>query len=112
MADDFVTGGEFSRWRSDFQAFQSRLDERLDSGFAGINDRLDRLNGRQRVSEEALARIQAGGCGQLAQHRELLQRSSEVAGLTAKNKAVLAGGAAGITGVVVAVVEVVKAWLK
>ena len=79
MSDDFVTSGEFGRWRSDFQAFQERLDERLDRGFSGVNHRLDDLNGRTRKNSEAIVSldqridsIRNGGCGQLRAHQKLL----------------------------------------
>ena len=77
MSDEFITSGEFSRWRADFQGFQERLDERLDSGFDGMNHRLDELNGRTRRNSEAIIaldsrveNIRHSGCARLASHQK------------------------------------------
>jgi hypothetical protein len=80
MAEDYITGAEFGRWRSDHQAFQARLDSRLDAGFDGINERLDTLNGRTRKNSEDLVvldqkvlHIAARGCGKYAEHKDAIE---------------------------------------
>lgn len=97
--DDVVTGAEFGRWRSDFQAFQTRLDSQLLDGFRGVHSRLDELNGRTRHNSEAIivasARldriedednkieevvrsIKDDGCSQLANHAQILKATGGV----------------------------------
>jgi hypothetical protein len=111
---DMVTGAEFGRWRSDFAAFQERLETRLNEGFGGLNGRLDELNGRTRKNTEELVAvdtrldqlepigtrvqaIQERGCAQLATHRQLLATDAGE-GLTltparwTKKKQALVGG--------------------
>jgi hypothetical protein len=81
MSDEFITGGEFGRWRQDFQSFQERLDERLDRGFGGLNNRLDELNGRTRKNSEAIVsldtrveNIRTSGCQNLKAHQTTLAK--------------------------------------
>lgn len=116
MPDEFVTSGEFGRWRADFQAFQERLDERLDTGFSGLNHRLDDLNGRTRKNSEAIValdsrveNIRQSGCSQVRSHRSTLDKLD--AGGTAnwhKDKRVWFGGAGGAS-LIMALYEVAKA---
>jgi hypothetical protein len=80
MSEDYITGSEFGRWRSDHQAFQARLDSRLDAGFDGINERLDTLNGRTRKNSEDLVvldqkvlHIAARGCGKYGEHKDVIE---------------------------------------
>lgn len=103
MADDFVTTGEFGRFREDFRAFQDRLEERLTVGFGGINDRLDKLNGRVRKNEESLTSIHSGGCARAVEFHKA------DSWWTPKKAA---GVGIGSGGVVVGLIEVLKAVLK
>lgn len=77
--EDSVSGAEFGRWRADFQAYQTRLDTRLDKGFGDLNERLDTLNGRTRSLESGVAvlgsrvtKVETSGCGQLLQHQQVI----------------------------------------
>lgn len=54
MSDEHVTSAEFTRFRSDFTAFQDRLQRQIDGGFTGVHGRLDELNGRTRGNSEAI----------------------------------------------------------
>ena len=113
LREEFVTGAEFGRFRADFQAFQNRLEERLDHGFGGMNTRLDALNGRTRGAEQNIAvigrrleaiesedraieatvgQIQLHGCAQLAQH----EAAVETLGWSKQKKAAAAGGLVGL----------------
>ena len=106
---DFVTGPEFGRFRADFQAFQDRIEQRIEHGFTGINARLDLLNGRTRSAEQTIAvverrlmaiesedgaieatieQIQQHGCGKLGTHEMVLREL----GWTPQKKAAVAGG--------------------
>ena len=105
MGDDNVTGAEFGRWRSDFAAFQDRLESRLSMGFGQINARLDELNGRTRKNSEGLgvldarvSSIQEQGCAQIHAHRELVTEASALAAPAPSRKrdAAMAGGGAGL----------------
>lgn len=96
MADDYVTGAEFGRWRLDFNSFQDRLETHLrasdverQAGFTGVHERLDELNGRTRKNSEALvaldgqvANVQARGCGQIAEHQKTLLAISQAPAVT------------------------------
>lgn len=82
MTDEYVTSGEFGRWRADFRESMGRLDQRLDAGFKGVHDRLDDLNGRTRKNSEWIVGVEAkvdhvlqDGCAQLSAHRRLLESS-------------------------------------
>ena len=114
MSDEFITSGEFSRWRSDFQGFQERLDERLDAGFGGLNHRLDDLNGRTRKNAEAIIaldsrveNIRTSGCSQVKAHRNTLDRIASPEKWH-KDKRVWVGGAGGAS-IVAALYEVARA---
>jgi hypothetical protein len=80
MSDDFITGAEFGRWRLDHQAFQARLDSRLDAGFDGINERLDTLNGRTRKNSEDIValdqkvlHVATRGCAKYGEHKDAIE---------------------------------------
>lgn len=112
MDQEFVTAGEFGRWRQDFQAFQARLDDRLESGFGGLNTRLDDLNGRTRKQAEAIvaldvrvSEIASHGCGQLEAHRAAMDAVAETRGGSRRPYVIGGGIVAGIA----AVAEIVKA---
>ena len=114
MPDDFITSGEFSRWRSDFQEFQGRLDERLDKGFDGLNHRLDDLNGRTRKNSEAIIaldsrveNIRTSGCSQVAAHKKTLDRITPQPHRK-RDKRVWLGGAGGAS-LIAALYEVARA---
>jgi len=113
LRDEFVSGAEFGRFRADFQAFQNRLEERLDHGFVGMNNRLDALNGRTRNSEQNIAVIErrlgaieaedsyiektvedikSHGCAQLEKHEAVV----ETLGWSSRKKVAAAGGLVGL----------------
>ena len=114
MSDEFITSGEFARWRSDFQAFQGRLDGRLDKGFDGLNDRLDDLNGRTGENAKAIIaldsrveNIRTSGCSQVKAHRNTLDRIASPEKWH-QDKRVWVGGAGGAS-IVAALYEIAKA---
>jgi hypothetical protein len=114
---DAVSAGEFGRWRSDFQAFQARLDERLDAGFGGMNDRLDDLNGRTRKNSEAISvldervnSIRVSGCAQLSAHRAVMDEVPLAVRKTWRDwhPAAKAGAGVGVGAGLIAVVELIN----
>ena len=114
MTDEFITSGEFSRWRHDFQEFQGRLDDRLDKGFDGLNHRLDDLNGRTRKNSEAIIaldsrveNIRMSGCSQLTRHQNTLDIVAQPEKWH-KDKRVWMGGAGGAS-IIAALYEVARA---
>jgi hypothetical protein len=126
MVDDFVTTGEFSRWRADFQGFQARLNDQLHDGFTGIHARLDQLNGRTRQNSEMIASsatelelvkedidlIRDRGCAQLASHRATLAGAlAPPADFQWTKKHTAVTGAAGAAGAaILALVEFLLHW--
>lgn len=80
--------GENGITREEFQTFSLRLDQAMAQGFTGIHDRLDMLNGRTRLNENAIA---------------VLQERSEVAKETKRNWDGLIGG--GVVAVIAALME-------
>ncbi len=115
MSDEFITGGEFGRWRQDFQSFQVRLDERLERGFGGLNDRLDDLNGRTRKNSEAIValdsrveNIRTSGCQNLKSHQAALTKLAVPPQQWHKDKRLWFGSAAGASAIA-AIYEVAQA---
>lgn len=111
---EFITGGEFGRWRTSYEADQTRLQAMISEGFVGIHGRLDLINGRVRVNSEDIARIQAGGCGRLAQHEAALAAMGEPPITPARMKTSEwknAGKVGGISAAVIGLVELGKAIL-
>jgi hypothetical protein len=128
MADDYVTSGEFGRWRSDFAAFQDRLQEQLRDGFSGVNERLDISNGRTRKNEQEIATLQertsrmacvehATRTAEIAKSLERIESqggaSSLVSGWSGKKKVAAAGiGSVGALGVLYSGFELGKEIIK
>ncbi len=115
MSDEFITGGEFGRWRQDFQGFQERLDERLDRGFGGLNNRLDELNGRTRKNSEAIVsldsraeNIRTGGCSPVKTHQAALAKMTLPRERWHKDRRLWFGSAAGAS-VIALLYEVAQA---
>ena len=80
MADDYITSGEFGRFRADHSAWRVEITKQIGDGFSGINQRLDAMNGRGRETAAGLAVVQADverltehGCAQYDKHREVLE---------------------------------------
>lgn len=87
MDQEYVTSGEFGRFRSDFSAYQGReaalleamegrIVAHIDNRVDGVDARLDILNGQTKRNSEAVAThaekiagIETRGCGQFAAHR-------------------------------------------
>lgn len=65
---EYLTVGEFERWREGFHEWQVELKNDLASGFDGINDRLDKLNDRTRKNSEDIVAVREGGCKRFRQH--------------------------------------------
>lgn len=120
MAEDFVTGAEFGRWRADHQAFQARLDSRLDAGFGGINERLDTLNGRTRknsedivVLDQKVLGIATRGCGKYQEHSEALESVVvKSGGFRDWHPVAKAGAGAGVFAVLATLMEIVNRLLQ
>ena len=80
MGDDFITGGEFGRFRADFTNWQVEIRRQMADGFAGTHERLDDINGRGRTNSEAIRVLETEvhsltehGCAQYEKHRETLE---------------------------------------
>lgn len=78
--DDYITGGEFGRFRADHTAWRVEITKQIADGFAGIYRRLDDMNGRGRetaakvdVVEADVERLMTHGCAQYETHRDTLQ---------------------------------------
>ena len=102
MSEEYITSGEFGRWRGDFQAFQERLEERLNEGFHGINHRLDELNGRTRRNSESIValdsrveNIRHSGCARLHYHEKALALGATPPTARWKDKRLWVGGGVG-----------------
>jgi hypothetical protein len=79
MADEYITGGEFGRFRADFTAWRAEIAKQMTDGFAGVHSRLDDINGRGRKNSEDIRVMEAelhnlveNGCAQYNDHRKLL----------------------------------------
>ena len=80
MGDDFITGGEFGRFRADHTAWRIEITKQIGDGFAGVCKRLDDMNGRGRETaakvdmvEAEVSRLAEHGCAQYETHRDTLQ---------------------------------------
>ena len=80
MGEDFITGGEFGRFRADHSAWRIEITKQIADGFYGVNQRLDAMNGRGRATaakvdmvEAEVSRLSEHGCAQYDKHRETLE---------------------------------------
>lgn len=128
MADEYVTSGEFGRWRTDFAAYQTREADHLesmerrivahiDARVDGIDQRLDELNGRTRKNSEAIIALDSQveaiathGCGQLAVHRQTLAEMEDRRPPLHRDRR--AYGSAGLGAAVVALLYAAASWLQ
>ena len=123
MDQEYVTSGEFGRFRSDFSAYQGReaalleamegrIVSHIDARVDGVDARLDLLNGQTKRNSEAvavhaekIAGIETRGCGQLAAHRALAwpQSTDSPDGATSRpwhrDRRTYAGGGLAMAGV-------------
>jgi hypothetical protein len=79
MDGEFLTTGEFGRFRADFTQWQAELRRQMFEGFQGTHTRLDDINGRGRKNSEAIAVLESEvrnltdhGCAQYDEHRKVL----------------------------------------
>ena len=108
MSDDFITGGEFGRFRADHSAWRIEIGKQITDGFAGVHSRLDAMNGRGRetaakveIVEADVERLMVHGCGQYEKHRAILEGGTVEGGVSKKRQAVTAAGAgAGVVGLI------------
>jgi hypothetical protein len=107
MADDYVTTGEFGRFRADQAQWRGEIAKQITDGFSGIHTRLDAMNGRGRdtaakvdIVEADVERVMKHGCGQYERHLEVLGDTSVAETGVSKKKQVgiAAGTGAGIVG--------------
>jgi hypothetical protein len=80
MGDDYITAGEWGRFRADHSQWRIEIARQINDGFTGVNARLDQMNGRARdtaagleVVEADLSRLTQHGCAQYEKHRETLE---------------------------------------
>lgn len=81
MADEYITGGEFGRFRADHTQWRIEIAKQISDGFSGINKRLDDMNGRGRetaarveIVEADVERLMQHGCAQYDHHRDTLEQ--------------------------------------
>lgn len=81
MTDEYITGGEFGRFRADHSAWRIEITKQISDGFNGVNRRLDDMNGRGRdtaakveIVEADIERLMTHGCAQYEQHRESIEK--------------------------------------
>lgn len=117
--DDVITGGEFGRFRADFNARMGEVSDRMgefsdrmDARFDPIDQKFADLDGRTRTQAEAIvaldtrvATIASRGCGKYEEHQQVIALLAENGGLSRKKQiGIAAGSGAGFIGVI----EVVK----
>ena len=113
MGDDFITGGEFGRFRADHSAWRIEIGKQITDGFAGVHSRLDAMNGRGRetaakveIVEADVERVMVHGCGQYERHRDILEGGTVEGGVSKRQQVgIAAGTGAGLVGVI----EIVRA---
>lgn len=114
--DDVITGGEFGRFRADFNARMGEFSDRMDARFDAIDGKFADLNGRTRKQAEAIValdtqivQIAARGCGRYEEHQQAITLLAESGGLSRKKQAgIAAGSGAGLVGVI----EIIKLALQ
>ena len=79
MADEFLTSGEFGRFRIDLTAWRAEIAKQIADGFTGVHSQLDDINGRGRRNSEQIAVLHTEvqnltdhGCAQYEEHRKVL----------------------------------------
>lgn len=102
MSGDYLTIGEFDRFRADLGGRLDRLEEKIDTGFLN-------LNGRTRNQAEAIVALDAKilhissrGCARYDEHREAINTmlgSGEGLSKT-KQAGIAAGAGAGLIGLI------------